>query len=195
MGPLSSVTHGTAAPTALRRRPLLPTHPVQPPQPSQPSQPSRQPRPSPPRELTQRQEEVLWLMLTGATADRIAQDLGISKATVQTHLRAIYAAFGVRSRAPAVIAAIERGYLPESLDRGWSPDRERVLRALRQAWSPCRVHPAHTPSCAVCVRAATLGHAITLVRDPRTPAHPPPAAGPRGATGDPHPYPHRPRRG
>ncbi|MYU22459.1 LuxR C-terminal-related transcriptional regulator [Streptomyces sp. SID8352] len=166
----------------------MPTQPVQPPQPAQPSRP---PRPSPPRELTRRQEEVLWLMLTGATADRIAQELGISRATVQTHLRAIYAAFGVRSRAPAVIAAIERGYLPESLDRGWSQDRERVLRALRQAWSPCWVHPAHTPSCAVCVRAATLGHAITLVRDPGAPAHPPPAAGPPGSAAAPRPAPAR----
>ncbi|WP_267882418.1 helix-turn-helix transcriptional regulator [Streptomyces sp. SCSIO 75703] len=166
----------------------MPTQPTPPPQPTQPSQSSA------PRELTRRQEEVLWLMLTGATADRIAQELGISRATVQTHLRAIYAAFGVRSRAPAVIAAIERGYLPGSLDRGWSHDRERVLRALRQAWSPCWVHPAHTPSCAVCVRAATLGHAIALVRDPGAPAQPPPAAGPPGAAGGPRPVPPRPTR-
>ncbi|MFF0226309.1 response regulator transcription factor [Streptomyces sp. NPDC004629] len=109
----------------------------------------------------------------------MAQRLGIGRATVHTHLRAIYAAFGVKSRARAVIAAIERGYLPENADPVWTHDRKQVLRALRQAWSPCWAHPVYTPDCAVCVRAATLAHAMMLVRTPDAAPSPPRAtAGP-----------------
>jgi len=119
-------------------------------------------------------------MLTGATADQIATKLSISRATVQTHLRAIYAAFGVKSRARAVIAAIERGYLPGTIDPVWMQERDHVLRALRESWSPCWAHPVYTPGCAVCVRAATLTHAMMLVRNPSSVSHHPPraAAGP-----------------
>lgn len=118
-------------------------------------------------------------MLNGATADQIAHKLSISRATVHTHLRAIYAAFGVKSRARAVITAIEQGYLPENADPVWTHDRKQVLRALRQAWSPCWVHPVYTPDCAVCVRAATLAHAMMLVRTPdATPGPPQATAGP-----------------
>ncbi|MFC5253589.1 response regulator transcription factor [Streptomyces nigrescens] len=136
--------------------------------------------PQPPRVLTPRQEEVLRYMLSGATASQIADALSISRATVQSHLRAIYAAFGVKNRALAVIAAIERGYLPENVDAVWNHDREHVLRALRQAWSPCQVHPVYARGCAVCVRAATLTLAMAIVRNPGAVPNPPPAGPPAG---------------
>jgi len=138
--------------------------------------PTPHPSSQPGRALTPRQEEVLRHMLTGATADQIAAELSIGRATVQTHLRAIYAAFGVKSRARAVIAAIERGYLPGNVDPVWIQEREHVLRALKEAWGPCWAHPVYTPGCAVCVRAATLSHAIMLVRNPSGVSHLPPRA-------------------
>ncbi|MFE6738658.1 response regulator transcription factor [Streptomyces tubercidicus] len=135
--------------------------------------------PTPPRILTPRQEEVLRYMLSGATASQIGQALSISCATAQSHLRAIYAAFGVQNRALAVIAAIERGYLPENVDLVWKHDREHVLHALRQAWSPCQIHPVYARGCVLCVRAATLTLAMALVRNPGAVPNPPPAVRPQ----------------
>ncbi|WP_435603273.1 response regulator transcription factor [Streptomyces sp. bgisy130] len=143
--------------------------------------------PPPSRVLTPRQEEVLRYMLNGATANQIAEALTIGRATVQTHLRAIYAAFGVQNRALAVIAAIERGYLPENIDAVWRHDREHVLRALRQAWSPCQVHPVYARGCVLCVRAATLTLAMALVRNPGAAADPPPVGPPAGVPRRPQP--------
>lgn len=50
-------------------------------------------------ELTTRQEEVLVLLLAGRNEAQIAKRLGISKHTVHTHVRLIYAKLRVRSRA------------------------------------------------------------------------------------------------
>ncbi|MGW8552634.1 response regulator transcription factor [Streptomyces tubercidicus] len=147
-----------------------------------------------PRILTRRQEEVLRHMLRGATANEIAKELRIGRATVQTHLRAIYLAFGVKTRALAVIAAIERGYLPGEVDAVWMHDREKALRALRQAWRPCRAHPVHAPDCVTCVRAATLTQAMILVRDPRAVPSPPPTVTARRADGPRRPQPGAPVR-
>ncbi|MGW8552605.1 response regulator transcription factor [Streptomyces tubercidicus] len=137
--------------------------------------------------LTPRQEEVLRYMLSGATASQIGQALSISCATAQSHLRAIYAVFGVQNRALAVIAAIERGYLPENVDLVWKHDREHILRALRQAWSPCQIHPVYARGCVVCVRAATLTLAMALVRNPGAVPNPPPAGPPADVPRRPQP--------
>jgi len=60
-------------------------------------------------DLTQRQKEVLRLILKGYNNERIAQELGISPATVKQHAHAIFTALGVSTRAEAVIAAARRG--------------------------------------------------------------------------------------
>ena len=48
--------------------------------------------------LSKREAEVLPLALRGRTSERIAQELFISKNTVDTHMRRIYAKCGVTSR-------------------------------------------------------------------------------------------------
>jgi DNA-binding NarL/FixJ family response regulator len=60
-------------------------------------------------DLTQRQKEVLRLILKGYNNERIARELGISPATVKQHAHAIFTALGVSTRAEAVIAAARLG--------------------------------------------------------------------------------------
>lgn len=48
--------------------------------------------------LSNRESEILGFALRGRTSERIAQELVISKSTVDTHLRRIYAKCGVHSR-------------------------------------------------------------------------------------------------
>ncbi|HEU4352039.1 MAG TPA: response regulator transcription factor [Burkholderiales bacterium] len=63
-------------------------------------------------ELTQRQEQVLRLILKGHNNERIAAELSIACNTVKQHVHAIFTALGVSTRAEAVIAATRRGFLP-----------------------------------------------------------------------------------
>jgi DNA-binding NarL/FixJ family response regulator len=58
--------------------------------------------------LTERQREVLARLLKGRTVGQIARDLGIAEATAKHHAHAVYAAFGVSSRADLIVAATRR---------------------------------------------------------------------------------------
>jgi DNA-binding NarL/FixJ family response regulator len=60
-------------------------------------------------ELTERQKEVVRLMLKGYSNERIATELSIAPNTVKQHAHAIFTALGVSSRAEAVIAATRHG--------------------------------------------------------------------------------------
>lgn len=60
-------------------------------------------------ELTPRQADVLRVALHGQTNKQIARSLGISVATVATHLMAIYSSIGVHNRTEAVFLASQRG--------------------------------------------------------------------------------------
>jgi DNA-binding NarL/FixJ family response regulator len=60
-------------------------------------------------ELTERQKEVLGLMLKGYSNERIAAELAIAQNTVKQHAHAIFSALGVSTRAEAVIAASRLG--------------------------------------------------------------------------------------
>jgi DNA-binding NarL/FixJ family response regulator len=60
-------------------------------------------------ELTERQKEVLALMLKGYSNERIAGELSIAPNTVKQHAHAIFTALGVSTRAEAVIAASRLG--------------------------------------------------------------------------------------
>ena len=59
--------------------------------------------------LTERQREVLRHLLRGRTIGQIGRDLGIAGATAKHHAHAVYAAFGVSSRADLIVAASRRG--------------------------------------------------------------------------------------
>jgi DNA-binding CsgD family transcriptional regulator len=60
------------------------------------------------RRPSARELQILGLLATGATDIQIAGDLGLSPATVQTHVRNAKAKLGARTRAQAVALALER---------------------------------------------------------------------------------------
>lgn len=62
-----------------------------------------------PRGLTNRQLEVLRLIVDGLNNTQIAKELYVSKKTVEHHVSAIYSKLGVDSRTQAVNAALEVG--------------------------------------------------------------------------------------
>ena len=59
--------------------------------------------------LTQREREVLALLVDGRANKVIAARLGISEHTVKTHIASLYEKLGARNRAEAVVAAARRG--------------------------------------------------------------------------------------
>jgi DNA-binding CsgD family transcriptional regulator len=63
------------------------------------------------RRPTTREREVLALLATGATDGEIADVLGLSPATVQTHVRNAKTKLGARTRAQAVALAIAHGII------------------------------------------------------------------------------------
>lgn len=69
----------------------------------------RRQRSSPTPRLTDREREVLTLTAQGLTAAASAQRLGLSTATVKTHLHHVYKKLGVSGRAAAVAEAMRSG--------------------------------------------------------------------------------------
>jgi len=65
----------------------------------------------PPRRLSPREREIAVLVAQGHPSKTIAAILGISVWTVMTHVRRIYARFGVQSRAAMVATLLARGLL------------------------------------------------------------------------------------
>jgi two-component system nitrate/nitrite response regulator NarL len=61
--------------------------------------------------LSPREREILELIAAGELAPEIAKHLGLSPATVRTHLQHLYEKLGVSDRAAAVAAAMRRGML------------------------------------------------------------------------------------
>lgn len=61
--------------------------------------------------LTRRENTILTMIARGGTYARIAEGLGLSVGTVQTHIKHIYAKLSVHSRAEAVFEAQRRGLL------------------------------------------------------------------------------------
>jgi DNA-binding NarL/FixJ family response regulator len=65
-------------------------------------------------DLTQREMEILQLVLTGKTNKEIAGKIYISEKTVEFHLDHIYTKIGARSRLMAGIWAIEHSLTAET---------------------------------------------------------------------------------
>jgi DNA-binding NarL/FixJ family response regulator len=53
--------------------------------------------------LTTRQSQIMRLIAKGFTDKEIARELGISRKTVDTHMRRVFAQLDVRSRTVAVV--------------------------------------------------------------------------------------------
>jgi DNA-binding CsgD family transcriptional regulator len=64
-----------------------------------------------PRRPTAREREVLAMLATGATDGEIADSLGLSPATVQTHVRNAKTKLGARNRPQAVALAVAQGLI------------------------------------------------------------------------------------
>lgn len=62
--------------------------------------------------LTERQKQVLGLLVQGKVNKLIARELGISEGTVKIHLASIYEALSVKNRTEAVITAQQMGFVP-----------------------------------------------------------------------------------
>lgn len=59
--------------------------------------------------LTEREREVLHLIVQGRTNSEIAAELYVSEATVKTHINHIFSKLGARDRAQAVVLAHQHG--------------------------------------------------------------------------------------
>lgn len=70
------------------------------------------PRTDLPEALSRRESQVLDLVARGFTYPEIAQQMGVSVTTVQTHVRNIYGKLGVHSKTEAVYEARQFGLLP-----------------------------------------------------------------------------------
>ncbi len=64
--------------------------------------------------LTTREHQVLQRLARSLTYDETAADLGVSINTVRSYVRTIYDKLDVSTRTEAVLAALERGFLPRS---------------------------------------------------------------------------------
>jgi len=60
-------------------------------------------------DLSPREREVLSLMVRGESNKEIANELGITEATVKCHVSVILQRLSVNDRTQAVIAALQRG--------------------------------------------------------------------------------------
>jgi DNA-binding CsgD family transcriptional regulator len=63
------------------------------------------------RRPSKREREILGLLARGSTDTQIAEILGLSPATVQTHVRNAKAKLGARTRAQAVALALVGGLI------------------------------------------------------------------------------------
>ena len=62
-------------------------------------------------QLTNREREVLGLVVTGHTDRKIAESLTISPRTVNRHMSNIFVKLGVPGRAAAAVSAVLRGLI------------------------------------------------------------------------------------
>jgi DNA-binding NarL/FixJ family response regulator len=62
-----------------------------------------------PAGLSERQLDVLRLLIKGYPNGRIASELDITESTVKQHAHEVYSALGATTRAEAVVAAARRG--------------------------------------------------------------------------------------
>jgi two-component system, NarL family, response regulator len=93
--------------------------------------------------LTQREMEVLRLMVVGKSNKEIGSTLRVTEGTVKVHVNHILSKFGVAGRVEAIIAAVQRGLVhlmgnrperglagQEGHSRDFRPSNERISNAI-----------------------------------------------------------------
>src|SRR3989304_3042156 len=85
-------------------------------------------------ELSEREQEILKLVATGASNKEIARKLNISTNTVKVHLRNIFAKIGAASRTEAAMYAVNSGFIqtPQFVDS--TNDSELVGSDTKLNW-------------------------------------------------------------
>jgi two-component system response regulator DegU len=61
--------------------------------------------------LTERERDVLALLVDGATNEEIASRLFVTEKTVKTHLSAVFRKLGVANRTQAAMKALKEGFV------------------------------------------------------------------------------------
>lgn len=90
------------------------------------------------RQLSEREQEILRLVATGATNQQIANELNISINTVKVHLRNIFGKVGVASRTEATVYAMRQGLVAveeaesSPLSEESEPEPEEAARPLQE---------------------------------------------------------------
>ncbi|MEV8129040.1 helix-turn-helix transcriptional regulator [Streptomyces sp. NPDC085944] len=114
---------------------------------------ARAPRPAAPaadaaerrRELTPREDEIVTLLLTGASNRVIARSLGITERTVKNNLHTVYRKLGVGGRAEAIarfLPALEQGPADAA---GASPGNAAAARTARTVDRSAPTDPSPSP--------------------------------------------------
>ena len=127
----------------------------------------------PPVELSERELEILGLVVTGATNQQIAQKLIISVNTVKAHLRNIFGKLGVESRTEATLYAIQHNLVSVGQPQAQQPLNGAVAPAESPAPLPAP-RPMEWPfsSTQAAVLGLSLLLALALVFWPRVAADP-----------------------
>ena len=86
-----------------------------------------------PAALSEREQEVLELALTGLSARAIADRLTLTEATIRSHLARIYAKLGVGGRVE--LLASFRGQSPDTVGALPSPSAETARPRRRRVWA------------------------------------------------------------
>jgi DNA-binding CsgD family transcriptional regulator/N-acetylneuraminic acid mutarotase len=97
--------------------------------------------------LSEREQDIVQLVATGATNRQIARDLDISPNTVKVHLRNIFTKLEISSRTEATVIAIREGWVAVGDGGGEEPDGREAAEqeSLPSVGAPFRPSPESLP--------------------------------------------------